>query len=116
MFFEDLNLSMTMRLEKITISGQALGNIGILFPKLLPYLTRHGRAPWAEGAESAPQSARDPHPVAAIRTKLAQFPAHIRIIPGCRKRAVIRPLSAPGRLDTHKASPISGIKDRNYSL
>ena len=24
MYFEDLNLSMTMRLEKITISGQAL--------------------------------------------------------------------------------------------
>ncbi len=26
MYFEDLNLSMTMRLEKIAISGQALSN------------------------------------------------------------------------------------------
>jgi len=29
-----------------------------------------------QGAENAPQSARDPHPVAAIRTKPAQFMAH----------------------------------------
>ena len=43
-----------------------------------------------QGAESAPQSARDPNPVASIRTKLAQFPAHTRIIPGCGKRAAIR--------------------------
>ena len=29
MYFEDLNLSMTMKLEKITISGQALNNLDL---------------------------------------------------------------------------------------
>ena len=47
-----------------------------------------------QGAESAPQSARDPHPVASIRTKLAQFPSkatdYTRVRKACRNPHVIR--------------------------
>ncbi len=41
-----------------------------------------------QGAENAPQSACDPHPAAAIRTKLAHFPAkasgYTRVWKACR--------------------------------